>query len=902
MANNVKVIIEGQNNSKTAFDQVAASSKQLADQFEMLTHAAEGFLGAELVGKFAELVKGAMEADVAIAKLSEKVGMSTQFLVGLNYAAQLSEVGVDELGTGLKKFDQAITAAGQGNKKANEAFAALGIQVKDANGKLKPTEQLLMEVANAFHGSEDGAAKTAIAVALFGRSGTLLIPVLNQGGAAIDGMSDKLERLGGKPTDDAVKAAEKLHSNFVDLKVIGTGLANQFLEGLKPAIDQVADAMNKASIEGDGWAKKLGRISGDLLEIPVDFRASQLKIAITLNTVAAQSDPDIHAQVEKWKAELAELSQAQAKYWAAYHATVGSIAPVSSHGTPNPLGLWGFDDGATKPKKTLALTNEGDDGAAAAKRLEDAKVKLREASSAEQITIAKALEREQLSLLDLEKEQGILSLGDYYKQRRALQETEARAEISALEAKLTAEEAKRDFFKKGSPERLAAQAEVLATTGQIWAAEYNLQDLIHKGDTDELKRKQQLKDFQLACEAEIRTAKGQTLAVAVEAIQKEYDAKKDKLKSMGGSPEDLAGIDMVAKQKVAQVTATNVAEQIDEIYAKLNLDLEQLNHQVAIYGESSITAEQKANIMREKAANQIAALAVQYRALAAAAGDPKMLVQVDQMAKKLDELRNTSDKLRIAVGQGLSKGFEDFFHVLQKGGSAGKAFDSLAMSIVGDIEQMMTKMAAMQMTGGLMKALFGKDGAGMMGGGHGGSGGGGMGGDGSSGGYGGLLGPPMKSLFSHWGYGNAGGSASDGGEYGGLGAADGSDIDFGSADSGIAGFGDSLTSGFDIPGFAGGGSMVANQPAIVGEKGPELWVPNTAGQVVPNGALANGGAPGGGGLSGVQVTVVNNGTPKNAQATTPQWSDSLKAWHMQLHLDDAANNGPLTGLNNGSNS
>ncbi len=38
---------------------------------------------------------------------------------------------------------------------------------------------------------------------------------------------------------------------------------------------------------------------------------------------------------------------------------------------------------------------------------------------------------------------------------------------------------------------------------------------------------------------------------------------------------------------------------------------------------------------------------------------------------------------------------------------------------------------------------------------------------------------------------------------------------------------------------ADGGPLAAGQPAIVGERGPEVFVPQTAGTVIPNGALGN---------------------------------------------------------------
>lgn len=51
-------------------------------------------------------------------------------------------------------------------------------------------------------------------------------------------------------------------------------------------------------------------------------------------------------------------------------------------------------------------------------------------------------------------------------------------------------------------------------------------------------------------------------------------------------------------------------------------------------------------------------------------------------------------------------------------------------------------------------------------------------------------------------------------------------------------------------GFAGGGTVQGRKPVIVGERGPEMFIPNTGGRIVPNGAL-------GGSLRGGSPTIVN---------------------------------------------
>ena len=47
-----------------------------------------------------------------------------------------------------------------------------------------------------------------------------------------------------------------------------------------------------------------------------------------------------------------------------------------------------------------------------------------------------------------------------------------------------------------------------------------------------------------------------------------------------------------------------------------------------------------------------------------------------------------------------------------------------------------------------------------------------------------------------------------------------------------------------LPGFANGGPITGGQPAIVGERGPELFVPGTSGRIISNSAMkSNGGTP-----------------------------------------------------------
>lgn len=71
----------------------------------------------------------------------------------------------------------------------------------------------------------------------------------------------------------------------------------------------------------------------------------------------------------------------------------------------------------------------------------------------------------------------------------------------------------------------------------------------------------------------------------------------------------------------------------------------------------------------------------------------------------------------------------------------------------------------------------------------------------------------------------------------------------------------SIFGNFGIPGLAEGGPAKAGKPYIVGEKGPELFVPKTSGTVVPNDAMKNGIATG-----AVNAPVTNNYITNNINA------------------------------------
>jgi hypothetical protein len=198
--------------------------------------AAASLAGALSVGAFVAAGKAALNYADNIGKMAQKVGMTTEELSKLNYAAKLSDVSLGELQVGVQQLSKNMEAGSDG-------LAALGISATDASGNLRSTNEVMLEVAEAFAGMEDGAGKTAIAMNIFGRSGAQLIPMLNAGRKGLAEMSREAESLGVVISDDAAKAAERFNDNLTRLQSAMEGLVQQVVADALPAMIDLTEAL-----------------------------------------------------------------------------------------------------------------------------------------------------------------------------------------------------------------------------------------------------------------------------------------------------------------------------------------------------------------------------------------------------------------------------------------------------------------------------------------------------------------------------------------------------------------------------------------------------------------------------------------------------------------------------------
>ena len=199
---------------------------------------------AGVVGGVAVLVKGAIDEADKLGKMAQSIGLPVEELSKLNYAADLSGVSLEQLGTSVGKLSRNMAdVAGGGTGPASQAFKALGIEVKNTDGTLKSSSQVIDEVATKFKGYEDGASKTAIAIALFGKAGASMIPLLNQGASGLALMKQEAEQLGIVISQRTFVAAENFNDNLTRLGKVKDGIILKITEHLLPGLESLSTTM-----------------------------------------------------------------------------------------------------------------------------------------------------------------------------------------------------------------------------------------------------------------------------------------------------------------------------------------------------------------------------------------------------------------------------------------------------------------------------------------------------------------------------------------------------------------------------------------------------------------------------------------------------------------------------------
>ena len=117
----------------------------------------------------------------------------------------------------------------------------MGLSV-DSLTAMNPEEQFLA-VADAISRIEDPSLRAGMAMAVFGKSGTELLPMIEDGRAGLERFRQEAAAVGRIMSTEDAEAAETLNSAYVKLGGMAKSLGNTIASILSPAFTGIVNSL-----------------------------------------------------------------------------------------------------------------------------------------------------------------------------------------------------------------------------------------------------------------------------------------------------------------------------------------------------------------------------------------------------------------------------------------------------------------------------------------------------------------------------------------------------------------------------------------------------------------------------------------------------------------------------------
>jgi hypothetical protein len=206
--------------------------------------AAAAAVGVTLGTLVAKSVKQAFVDIPATSKFADTVGVSTESLVTMEYAAKRVGVSTDDLRSAIGGLSVHLGAASSGSLAARDAFDRLGLSGK-ALASL-PLESALAKIGDALSKLPSGASQASAAYGIFGDSAAKILPLLNGTTEQLRRAAEESKKAGLQFSSLNADKIELANRSFSKMQDVLTGLGRQIAIQIAPAIIAMGKELEEA--------------------------------------------------------------------------------------------------------------------------------------------------------------------------------------------------------------------------------------------------------------------------------------------------------------------------------------------------------------------------------------------------------------------------------------------------------------------------------------------------------------------------------------------------------------------------------------------------------------------------------------------------------------------------------
>lgn len=199
------------------------------------------FAGLRAASAFTSQMRATFDRIDQLAKTADKLGIATDKLGALRFAAAETGVATNTLDMALQRMVRRVSEAAQGTGEAQGAIAELGLNAAML-ARMSPDQQF-KAIADAMSGVGNQSDRLRLAFKLFDSEGASLVNTLKMGSEGLNEYEEAAERLGYAVNRFDAAQIEKANDAFARIGLVIEGVQNKIAIGLAPIVEGLANTL-----------------------------------------------------------------------------------------------------------------------------------------------------------------------------------------------------------------------------------------------------------------------------------------------------------------------------------------------------------------------------------------------------------------------------------------------------------------------------------------------------------------------------------------------------------------------------------------------------------------------------------------------------------------------------------
>lgn len=194
-------------------------------------------VGGAITAALGVAVKSLANAADVADDTAKRTGLTVEAVQELGYVAKMTGSNLATVEVALRTMQKGLTDNGTESAAFTSALETLGLSLAELRA-MNPQAQF-DALSQAIAGVADPSQRAGLAMTVFGRAGTALLPMLAEGADGIAKLKDEAHKYGYVMSQEVAEAGSNFNDNLDRLKGSLGGLAQQVVAGLLPTLNSL---------------------------------------------------------------------------------------------------------------------------------------------------------------------------------------------------------------------------------------------------------------------------------------------------------------------------------------------------------------------------------------------------------------------------------------------------------------------------------------------------------------------------------------------------------------------------------------------------------------------------------------------------------------------------------------